>query len=374
MLAISLTGGGARAAYQAGVLRGLCRHFPDLGCGVLTGVSAGAINATYLAATEGRLPERVEALADTWSRLRIDDVFEARALPLMENAVRWLAQLGSGGRLPAPRLQGLVDTKPLWGFLRRQVEIGPDDELPAIARNLDSGQLRAVSVSTLSYTTGLTTTWVEGRSVEPWRRPGRRAVVGPLRLPHVMASAALPLLFPAVEVDGQWHGDGGVRLAAPLSPAIHLGADRVLAISPRRPRSSEEEEEAVVAGYPPPAQVLGMLVNSIFLDLVDQDLLRLERLNKLLARVPAEHRLGMRHVRLLVIRPSRDLGRMANDYEPELPRAFRFLTRGLGTQRTRSNDLLSLLMFQPDYLSQLIAIGERDAEERVEEVREFLTH
>jgi NTE family protein len=165
-----------------------------------------------------------------------------------------------------------------------------------------------------------------------------------------------------------WYGDGGVRLAAPLSPALHLGANRILAISTRYDRTQVESDAPNVVGYPPPAQVLGVLLNAVFLDLVDQDAVRLERLNHLLEELPPDKREGMRPVDLLVVRPSRDLGRLAAEFEPQLPKAFRFMTRGLGTRETKSPDLLSMLMFQPDYIARLIEIGEADAETRRDQI------
>jgi NTE family protein len=187
-----------------------------------------------------------------------------------------------------------------------------------------------------------------------------------------MASAALPFLFPAVEVDGAWYGDGGIRLTAPLSPAVHLGARHILAVSTRYARTREEADRPAVNGYPPPAQVAGVLYNAIFLDQLDSDALHMQQINEFVARLPEKQRQGLRRIELLVLRPSQDLGRLANAYEPELPRAFRFLTRGMGTQETRSNDMLSLMMFQTDYVKRLIDLGEDDAMAWLPEIRRFL--
>ena len=187
-----------------------------------------------------------------------------------------------------------------------------------------------------------------------------------------MASAALPLFFPAIQIGDEFFGDGGVLLAAPLSPALHLGAEKILAISTRYDRSAAEARVHATTGYPPPAQVLGVLLNSVFLDLLDQDALRLERLNHLIGQVPRPGRDGLRPVQLLVLRPSVDLGRLANEFEPDLPWTFRFLTRGLGTRQTRNSDLLSLVLFQPDYVHRLIGLGEADAEARADEIDAFI--
>jgi NTE family protein len=188
-----------------------------------------------------------------------------------------------------------------------------------------------------------------------------------------MASSALPFFFPAVEVDGAWYGDGGIRLTAPLSPAVHLGARHVIAVSTRYAGTREEADRPAVIGYPPPAQVAGVLYNAIFLDQLDSDALHMQQVNDFVARLPEVHRNGLRRIELLVVRPSQDLGRLANAYEPELPRAFRFLTRGLGTRETRSNDMLSLVMFQTDYVKRLIELGENDAQAWLPEIRRFLS-
>jgi NTE family protein len=187
-----------------------------------------------------------------------------------------------------------------------------------------------------------------------------------------MASTALPIFFPAVRIDEEYFGDGGIRLAAPFSPAIHLGAQKIIAISTRYDRSAVEAKEPEVVGYPPPAQVMGILLNSIFLDFFDQDALRLDRLNDLIDQVPPEERGGLRPISLLILRPSIDLGRLANDFEPQLPKTFRFLTRGWGTRQTNSPDLLSLVLFQPDYVRRLICLGETDAKARTDEIEKFI--
>jgi NTE family protein len=159
---------------------------------------------------------------------------------------------------------------------------------------------------------------------------------------------------------------------SPLSPALHLGAHKILAVSTRYERTFAEADVPEVSGYPPPAQVLGLLYNAIFLDLIDQDAIRMARINRLLRTLPPEHRDGMRPVELLVLRPSRDLGTLAGAYEPRLPRPFRLLTRGLGTRETESPDMLSMIMFQSDYMQRLIELGEEDTERRGDELAAFL--
>lgn len=370
-LALVLTGGGARGAYQVGVLRHLASRFPELRIPILTGVSAGGVNAAHLAQHRGTFREAVEQLVTLWRGLTPNHVFRVDASSLLRNGARWGIRLVSGGGTGVGATRGLLDTAPLRGYLEGALR--PERGLlTGIDYNLRRGTLRAVALGTTSFTTGQSVMWVQGRAIELWERPKRRSVQTQLGLDHVMASAALPLVFPAVQIGSEWHGDGGVRLAAPLSPALHLGAHKIIAVATRYERTSEEASVAEVVGYPPPAQVMGVLYNAIFLDLIDQDVIRLARMNKILREVPEEKRDGLRIVDILVVRPSRDLGRIAKEYEPRLPRAFRFLTRGTGTRETTSSDFLSLLMFQDDYLGRLIELGEADAAARSDEIARFL--
>lgn len=369
-----LSGGGARAAYQVGFLRLLAREFPDVVPGILTGVSAGGINAAYLAARQEAFVTKVERLADAWTSIRIEDVFRVDLRDLASRTVRWGGRLLGGGRHPVPPARSLVDTAPLRELVGRLLD-ADGSGIPGIAQSLRAGWLRAIALTASSYTTGQSVTWVQTRDdcrIEAWERPQRKSVTCRLAVEHVMASASLPFFFPAVEVDGGWYGDGGIRLTAPLSPAVHLGAKRIIAVSTRYARSRDEADRPVITGYPPPAQVAGVLYNAIFLDQLDGDALELRRINDLIARLPPSERDGFRHIDLLLLRPSVDLGRLANDYEPELPRPFRFLTRGLGTRETRSNDMLSLVMFQGDYVRRLIDLGEADAAARIADIRRFL--
>jgi NTE family protein len=370
-LAIVMSGGGARAAYQVGLLRWLARSHPELRVSILTGVSAGAINAAFLACHTTSFADRVDRLVELWRSLTAESVFRVDTFSLGRNVFRLGIKLLSGGALTAPRTHAAVDTQPLWGLLNRALN-AQEGKLPGIEENLRDGILRAVAITTSSYTTNQSITWVQGRGIEQWERAHRRSFNTEIEVRHVMASSALPMLFPAVEIHGQWFGDGGIRLTAPLSPAVHLGADKILAISTRYQGTRSEADEHVVPGYPPPAQILGTILNSIFLDQFDADALTMERVNKILETVPAMRDRGFRPVRMLVLRPSCDLGRLANEYEAMLPGTFRFLTRGLGTKETRANDLLSLVMFQPDYLTRMIDLGEADAEKRRGEIDTFL--
>ncbi len=371
-LALVLGGGGARGAYQVGLLRGLAKRYPHFRAPIITGVSAGAVNAIHLAAHTGSFIEALDDLAALWLSLTPDQVFRVDARSLLSNVLRSGTKLLAGGHAEPGRMKSMVDTAPLAEFLRKALVRNEDGSIPGIAKNLASGKLRSVALTATSYTTSQSVTWVEGRDINLWQRPQRRSESTRLCVDHVMASSALPLLFPAQEVGNEWYGDGGMRLTAPLSPALHLGASRVVTISTRYLRNRAEAERPQLIGYPPPAQVMGMLYNAIFLDLIDQDVMRLQRLNRVLRELHPEKRGGLRVVDILVLRPSQDLGKLARAYEPKLPKVFRFLTRGLGTRRTNTPDIISLIMFQEDYLHRLIELGEQDAESHADRIAAFV--
>jgi NTE family protein len=369
-LGLVLTGGGARGAYQVGLLRYLARTYPDLHIPILNGVSAGAINAALLGQHHGTFAQAVAELAALWGELIPERIFRVDMPSLVGNIGRWGLRLTAAGMTEA-RTRGMVDTAPLRAFLEEA--LAPvNGELTGIDYNLHRGTLQGISIGTTDYTTGQSVIWVQGRGIETWERPGRLARHCRMTIDHVMASSALPLFFPAVQIGPHWYGDGGIRTHAPLSPALHMGASRILVVSTRYDRSRGEASAPKVSGYPPPAQVIGMLLDAIFLESVDQDVARMERMNEVLRRVPARNRDGMRVVELLVMRPSKDLSEIAAEYEPRLPRAFRLLTRGLGTRETSRPDILSMLMFQDDYAKRLMALGEQDAERRGEEIDRFL--
>jgi NTE family protein len=371
--ALVLGGGGARGAYQAGVMRAIARTYPELEFPILTGISAGAINTAFIAAHGETFAQAADELASLWLSITPDQIYRVDAASLIRNVIRWGWRLASGGISDAnEQTRGLVDTAPLVQLLRGALSKGADGTIDGIERNIASGRLQAVALSATSYSTGQAVTWVQGGGFRLWQRPQRRSELARLGIQHVLASSALPLLFPAAKVGSEWYGDGGIRLTAPLSPALHLGAARILTISTRRARTRLEAGVSQIAGYPPPAQVLGVLYNAVFLELIDQDILRLKLINRLLANVPEGHRRGMREVDILVLRPSQDLGRMAREYEPRLPASLRFLTRGWGTRRTTSPDVLSLVMFQPDYIRALMELGEKDVEAQTGRIDAFL--
>jgi NTE family protein len=371
-LAMVLDGGGARAAYQVGLLRALARRHPDLRLPMLTGVSAGALNAVFLAAHPGPFATAVEELATIWSSLTVEQVFRDDSASLVGNLWHWGVRLVGGGRTVAPPFRGLVDTAPLRRTLEHVLKPDENGEIPGIARNLASNRLIGLAIVTSSYTTGGSVAWVQGRDVQDWDRPFRMSRQSSITIDHVMASAALPFLFPAVQLGSAWYGDGGIRLITPLSPAVHLGANRVLAFSTRYGRKRAEADQPQVHGYPPPIQIADQLLSAIFLDDHDHDALNLARVNELLEELPPEKRHGLRLIDLVFIRPSEDIGRLAAQYEVRLPFFLRHLLRSAGARRTTNPDLLSLLMFEPGYLKRLMEIGEADGDARADDIAALL--
>lgn len=369
-LAIVLTGGGARTAYQVGVLRALARRYPDLRFPIICGVSGGAINSAFLAASRDGLASAADELAAICCGLRPEDVFRVGAGPLAGSVAHWSARLFSGGA-PIREVRGLVDTRPLRSLLQRMLP-SVDGAIVGVAENVAARRLRALAIATHSYTSGQSVTWVQGDDIAAWTRPTRVAVRTHIGVDHIMASTALPLLFPATRIGDGWYGDGGVGAATPLAPAIHLGANRILAISthhvptgvpPRRPRMD---------GYPPPAQVIGALIEALFFDTIDHDALRLERINAFLRKLPEGEREGLRPIDLLVVHPSRDLSEMARGHESRLPRAMRYLVRGLGSHEAASPGFLSVLLFVREYIEELLALGEADAERQMDRLAKLV--
>jgi len=368
-IALAMTGGGARAAYQVGVLRSVVRHWPEFRPPIITGVSAGAINAVALAGREGSFAEAVGLLSRLWSNLTTEQVLRSDTASLAHIALGWARRLGSAGRVGRePR--ALVDTAPLRKLL--QGVLGADGAADRIEKNVYDGALYALGIAATNYGSGRSVTWVQGRGIASWDRAEDHSVRARIGIEHVMASSALPLAFPAIYLGGAWYGDGGMRQIAPLSPAVHLGAERILAVNTRPPREPEDTSIAAITDYPPPAQIIGVLMNAVFVDTMDRDAEIMRRFTTLVERLPEDQRDGLKPLQVLVLRPSQDLARLASEFEVDLPGGFRFLMRGLGTREIESPDWLSMLLFEPAYLQRVMEIGEADAEDRISEIEKFL--
>ncbi|MDQ6799387.1 MAG: patatin-like phospholipase family protein [Acidobacteriota bacterium] len=368
-LAVMLTGGGARAAYQVGLLRGIARHFPHLRFEIITGVSAGAINAAFLAAKRGTLGEQVEELTELWCALEIHHVFR----PNYSGLIPFRAAMHNvfPGRV-ARRPHGVFNVDPLAQSLRTIFDCPMGAPIEGIRERLAEGMLKAVALMGLDYSSGQSVRWLQGRELEIFEGTNRRNVPCEITIDHILGSAAIPFAFPAVRIGDRWYGDGGIRLSAPLSPAVHLGARRILAMSTGYRRTPAEANTPTVHGYPPAAQVIGQLFNAVFLDAIEEDVARMQRMNEMIDRLSPSERNGFRRIDLLVLRPSQDLGVLAGKYQKYLPASVKLFTKALGADETTSPDFVSMLMFEPNYTRVLVEIGERDIEARLDDLRVFL--
>jgi NTE family protein len=371
--AVLLPGGGARAAYQVGVLRGVARilgRSPRQPFRVICGTSAGAINAATLAVHADSFRRGVARLLRWWRRVEVTDVYRTDLPGVWSHGVRWLASvlLGAGG---PKRAAALLDNSPLRAFL------GEDLALERIGQHVRDGTLRALSINATSYTTGQAVTFYQGSpAILPWQRTRRRGEKALIGVDHLLASTAIPFVFPAARVGGDFFADGSVRQIAPLSPPLHLGARRILVIAVgqftgQMPTPRQREEPS----YPSFAQTIGHALASIFLDNLGADLERMQRMNHVLGFVPdairSEHP-EVAHVDAMVLSPSRDLGAMAVPYARRLPLGVRYLLRGLGSTEGTGASLLSYLLFDRLYTGALLELGYRDALARREEIAAFL--
>lgn len=365
--ALVLSGGGARASYQAGVLQYITDNLSLDDLDIVTGVSAGSINAGKLANNTVGYREAIAELLTCWAELGPDDVYEAASsLSVM---MSMLKRSSNEDQELLPRA-GLVDTTPLLGYLNKVMGT-PDGRLSGIGENIQKGRLKACAFVSTEYATGQTVSWIEGKSIEGWERPNRISRQTHLTTDHIMASSSLPFLFPAIKIQDRWYGDGGIRQAEPLSPAVHLGATKILAISTRYGRSIEEASRPVSEGYPPAAQIFSVLLNAVFLDRLDQDAALLMKINELVKDLAPWKRRGLRNIEMLIIRPSQDLGKLSGDFQNELSGVLGLIARGLGSKDTKSPDWLSMILFDSEYTSKLIEVGYSDARRERDRLARF---
>jgi len=365
-----LTGGGARAAYQVGVVKAVRdilgnpvkNPFP-----ILCGTSAGAINATTLAVYADDFSRGVGNLLEVWENMHCHHVYRTDPAHILRSGARWLAAMMLISR---QNPISLLDNAPLREMLERTLAF------ERIQDHIDSGALYAVSVTASGYTTGQSVSFFQGGSgLEGWERNQRIGAAVTLKLDYLIASSALPFIFPAVKVHREYFGDGSVRQIAPISPALHLGADRVLVVGTGR--QTPEQARARSNVYPSVAQIAGHALNSIFLDGLAVDLERLERVNRTVSLIPpdklAAANLPLRPVKVLFISPSQPLERIAARFVHELPRTIRFMLRPTGAMNRSGSNLVSYLLFEESFCRTLIDLGYQDTASREDEVRAFFS-
>jgi NTE family protein len=369
--ALILTGGGARAAYQVGVVKAvdeLLGHPRTNPFPILCGTSAGAINAAALAIHADDFAEAVKRLVGVWEGFRAHHVYRSDWPGIFRTGARWLSALMLFSRTNPV---SLLDNSPLRDMLARTMAFD------RIAANIDSGALHAVAVTASGYTSGQSVTFYHGGSgLEQWERTQRVGAATPLSVDLLLASSAIPFIFPAVKVHREFFGDGSMRQMAPISPALHLGADRVLVIGTGRQWQDAPRMRSAL--YPSLAQIAGHALNSIFLDSLAVDIERLQRINNTLRCVAPEkaHELGLklRPVDVLVMHPSEPIERIAGRHVQDLPPAVRFLLRAVGAMNRNGSNLASYLLFEAPFCRALIDLGYHDTMARRDEMLVFLGH
>lgn len=367
-----MTGGGARAAYQVGVLRALEDMLPKDTPNpfpIICGTSAGAINAAVLATDAHNFSRGVRRLTAVWKNFHVDQVYRADVAGALGNSARWLLSNLSGGRLTRGAIS-LLDNSPLAELLDRHVDF------PAIGRNIEAGHLDAFAVTCSGYTSGQSVTFYQGHaSLAGWERARRIGVAMPISLPHLMASSALPFIFPPVRINREYFGDGSMRQIAPVSPALHLGADRLLVIGVGR-QAKQSAVRVPSEGYPPLAQIAGHALDSIFLDSLEADLERLQRINRTLAIIPpetlAQNGYPLRAVDFRVITPSVPLSQIAAQHAHELPRVIRGLLQTVGAMKRTGSNLVSYLLFERGFCRALLKLGYSDTMAQKDDLLDFL--
>ncbi len=372
--ALVLPGGGARGAFQVGVLKAIAELLPKgtpNPFGIISGTSAGAVNSVVLASKARRYKLAVAELERVWGNFRCHHVYRTDSLTMLRSSLHWLLSIVLGGQLVGmPR--SLLNNEPLRALLSRNVRF------PRISSAIDAGLLEAVVVTAAGYGSARSVAFFEAAADHnEWARTRRIGQRSSINLDHVMASVAVPMIFPPVRIDGEYYGDGAMREATPLSPAVHLGAERILVVGIRDETADPSPDVQHPDAFPSFAQIAGYMLDTLFMDGLYTDLERLTRVNQLLDTTPPGVDKGrfskMRPIDTMIVVPSEDLRVVAERYRDELPFAIRTLLGGVSGKRGGESRLLSFLLFERAYTEELIRLGYRDAMRVKDELRAFVT-
>lgn len=373
-IGIVLTGGGARAAYQVGVLRAISAitNFTQNPFRIISGYSAGAINGAWLAGQAQNFEQAVESMWDEWAALTPDKVFNTDVPNVLYMAARWIKDRSFGGVHQNRRqINYLLDTMPLQHFIKSRIDYD------GIRRHLENETLFGISITSVNYHTGQSVTFYSGnKDIQDWKSLNRVSVRTDLAAEHVIASSAIPIFFPPKQI-GQYHyGDGMIRLNAPLSAAVKMGVEKLLVIGIQGANSQavvEPEENGNVSL----GEIAGTILNGLFFDTLDSDLARLERINRTVALMSEEElKRGKDHLRkipVLVMRPGEQIGQLSECELSRMPGTLKFLLKGIGLRENRGLDLLSYLSFEPQYLRSMLEAGYADTMKRKSDIEEFFS-
>ena len=369
--ALVLSGGGARAAYQVGVLKAVCELLPQhktVPFPIICGTSAGAINATVMAGYASRFKIGIKRLEHVWANFHSAQIYRSDIKGMTANSLRWLANLfrKRNPDVPSP---SLLDNSPLRELLSQVVPFKD------ISSAINQGDLYAVSVTCSGYTSGESISFFEGHAeIDAWHRYRRAGARTRIQLQHLMASSAIPMVFPAVKINREYFGDGSVRFMAPISPALHLGATRVMIIGVD-PVRNIEKQRVESKGYPTIAEIAGHVMDSVFLDSLDSDMERLTRINSTLSKIPEhvrkQNNITLKPIETLVIAPSKDISDLSGKHGRALPKVARFFFRRIGITSKTGSTILSYLLFEGAYTQELIQLGYDDAMKQKQEICRF---
>ncbi len=375
IVGLVLPGGGARNAYQAGVLKAIAEFLPKGSPNpfpVISGTSSGAINAVMLATNARHFHKGVHTLVGTWQNFHAGKIFKTDAVTAICNASRWIATIATGG-LVTFGLTSVLDNAPLRHMLERHVR------LARIQHAIRSGDLRAVSITISGYTSGKSQCFFEGVSeILPWERTRRVGIPCEINIDHLMASVAIPLLFPAIRIGPEYFGDGSMRETSPLSPALHMGADRLLVIGIRDEDPNVVPTDGNAIPYPSLAHISGYVLDTLFMDSLDADIERLSRINQTVSNLCEQPENAVKStlkvVQHLVISPSQDVREIAERHVNEFPRAIRILLRSMGALNREGRPLVSYLLFESGFTNELIELGYQDAMHQQSPIMQLLGH